>query len=52
LTADVRQFADALMAERGVHHGQLNLIALKPDHTHTHSHTHDGQPHSHFGPSS
>ncbi|WP_225780901.1 nickel-responsive transcriptional regulator NikR [Xenophilus sp. Marseille-Q4582] len=22
----VRQFADALMAERGVHHGQLNLV--------------------------
>lgn len=28
-TAEVRQFADALMAERGVRHGKLNLIALE-----------------------
>ena len=27
-TAAVRQFADALTAERGVRHGQLNVIAL------------------------
>lgn len=50
LTEDVRRFADALMAERGVHHGQLNLIALKADHPHTH--THDGKPHIHYGPAS
>ena len=33
-TAEVRQFADALMAERGVRHGKLNLIALEPEHHH------------------
>jgi CopG family nickel-responsive transcriptional regulator len=36
-TESVRRFADALMAERGVRHGQLNLIAVeveKGQHTH------------------
>ncbi len=28
-TAEVRRFADALVAESGVRHGQLNLVALK-----------------------
>ena len=30
-TAAVRQFADALVAERGVRHGQLNLIDVEID---------------------
>jgi CopG family nickel-responsive transcriptional regulator len=41
--AAVRKFADALMAERGVRHGKLNVIALEPDHGHAHgtrSHAH------------
>jgi CopG family nickel-responsive transcriptional regulator len=29
--ADVRRFADALAAERGVHHGKLNLVSLEAD---------------------
>jgi CopG family nickel-responsive transcriptional regulator len=29
----VREFADSLMAERGVHHGQLNLVMTAPDTT-------------------
>jgi len=48
LTANVRQFADALMAERGVHHGQLNLISLQAEFQHTHQD--DEQPHVHYGP--
>ena len=45
-TAEVRQFADALMAERGVRHGQLNVIALEAEHHHAHdeqgaAHVHD-----------
>lgn len=48
LTADVRQFADALMAESGVRHGQLNIIALEPVEPHTHG-AH-GAPHVHYRP--
>ena len=36
-TDAVREFADAVMAERGVHHGKLNLIAVdvhEPHHVH------------------
>lgn len=42
-TVLVRDFANALIAERGVRHGQLNLVAVALDdhHTHPHSHTHD-----------
>ena len=37
-TAQVRKFADALIAERGVRHGQLNLIAAEEDgRSHIHS---------------
>src|SRR5208283_2844868 len=42
----VRQFADQIVAETGVRHGQLNLINVelsKP-------HTHDGSTHRHFKP--
>ncbi len=43
----VRRFADTLMAERGVHHGQLNVVMVKPGeqpvdtHGHHHPHRHD-----------
>ncbi len=42
-TADVRRFADSLCAERGVHHGKLNLISVE---THQ-SHHHGGEAASH-----
>jgi len=52
-TSAVRAFADALMAERGVRHGQLNVVAVEvdhsPEHTHTHTHPHP-HPHSHEQP--
>lgn len=50
-TAVVRDFANALMAERGVRHGQINLVAVEVDdhHSHPHSHTHDsGMVHDHI----
>jgi CopG family transcriptional regulator, nickel-responsive regulator len=37
-TAAVRGFADALQAERGVRHGQLNLIPADVDEHHPHVH--------------
>lgn len=39
-TQAVRQFSDALIAERGVRHGQLNLIpvAVNSGYRHVHSH--------------
>ena len=50
LTADVRRFADALMAERGVRHGQLNLIALEPEPERAHTHDAQGEAHVHYRP--
>ena len=47
-TVAVRQFADALIAERGVRHGQLNQIALEGEFAHRHSH--DDTPHVHQRP--
>ena len=41
-----REFADDIIAETGVRHGQLNLISVdfgKP-------HTHGGSPHRHLKP--
>ncbi len=42
-TASVRAFSDVLIAERGVRHGQLNLVAVEigDGHTHAHAHHHD-----------
>jgi CopG family transcriptional regulator, nickel-responsive regulator len=48
LTADVRRFADAMMAERGVRHGKLNLIALEAEHHHAHDD--HGEAHVHYRP--
>lgn len=47
-TAHVRSFAESLIAERGVRHGQLNLVPVDMDmqqhhhgeHAHSHSHVH------------
>jgi CopG family nickel-responsive transcriptional regulator len=46
-TAAVRKFANALQAERGVRHGQLNLISVDPGKAHHGPgvHHHHGQPH-------
>ena len=45
--AEVRTFADRLIAERGVRHGRLNVIALEADHGHTHG---AGHRHVHYHP--
>jgi CopG family nickel-responsive transcriptional regulator len=47
-TGEVRQFADALMAESGVRHGRLNLITLEAEHHHAHDP--HGAPHVHYRP--
>jgi CopG family nickel-responsive transcriptional regulator len=57
-TSAVRAFSDALIAERGVRHGQLNLVAVEVDggHSHPHEHHHDpatgdaGHSHIHLKP--
>jgi len=48
-TVIVSGLADAICAERGVHHGHLNLVSVvehlphahAPDHAHEHEHEHD-----------
>lgn len=47
-TTLVRRFAGTLMAERGVRHGQLNLIALEAEHHHAHDD--QGEEHVHYRP--
>jgi len=47
-TAEVRRFADALVAERGVRHGSLNVVALEAEQHHAH-HDH-GEAHVHYRP--
>ncbi len=47
-TAEVRQFADLLMAESGVRHGKLNVITLEAEHSH--SHDEQGSAHLHYRP--
>ena len=48
LTADVQRFADAMMAESGVRHGQLNIISLQAEHHHAHDE--HSEAHTHFRP--
>lgn len=48
LTAEVRQFAEALIAERGVRHGKLNVIALEAVSHHVHDER--DQAHVHYRP--
>ena len=45
----VRAFADRVCAERGVHHGKLNLISAEPHHSHRHGA--QLEPHVHLKPS-
>ena len=47
-TTEVRQFADALIAERGVRHGKLNVIALEAEQHHAHDE--HGESHVHYRP--
>jgi CopG family nickel-responsive transcriptional regulator len=44
--AQVQQFAASIMAERGVRHGQLNLVSVELGK----SHSHGGAPHRHLKP--
>jgi len=37
-TAALQRFADAVCAERGVHHGQVNLVAVDVHHPQAHRH--------------
>lgn len=39
-TKQVQSFSDALIAERGVRHRQLNLISVEKDAGHRHTHSH------------
>ena len=43
----VRNFANALAAERGVRHGQLNVVMVEQTRAHDHG---DGKPHTHLKP--
>ncbi len=45
----VQTFADRLIAERGVRHGQLNLVTADLDAPHTHAHGEGGR-HRHLKP--
>jgi CopG family nickel-responsive transcriptional regulator len=36
-TAEVQRFADAVCAERGVHHGKVNVIGVETHHAHSHA---------------
>lgn len=57
-TAAVRRFSDALVAERGVHHGRLNLITVdvagagtvRYAHADPHAHKHSLGSHDHSHP--
>lgn len=39
-TVVVRRFADTMIAERGVRHGQINLVPVDVDAGHPHTHDH------------
>ena len=48
-TVAVRAFADALMAERGVRHGSLNLVSVEADQSrHAHGYAPAGRARSHL----
>lgn len=48
LTTAVRHFADSLIAESGVRHGKLNVIALEAERHHAHGE--HGEAHVHYRP--
>ena len=43
----VQAFSDRLVAERGVRHGQLNVVTVEPGRAHRHG---DSAPHTHLRP--
>lgn len=43
-TAAVRRFGEAVMTERGVRHGQINIVPVSLEEEHAHGHDH---PHGH-----
>jgi len=48
-TFAVRSFSDALVAERGVRHGSLNLVSVEVDKgSHSHGYAPKGRAHSHL----
>jgi CopG family nickel-responsive transcriptional regulator len=48
---EVQGFADRLVAERGVKHGQLNVVTAELGRRHAHAHDHGkGEPHLHLKP--
>ena len=48
---EVQTFADRLIAERGVRHGQLNVVTADLGQQHRHAHDHGrGEPHRHLKP--
>ena len=52
-TSQVRAFADALVAERGVRHGQLNVVSVEVDqgrHAHGYAPAGRASPHLHLKP--
>lgn len=52
-TASVRAFADALIAERGVRHGQVNVVSVEVDqgrHSHGYAPRGKATPHLHLKP--
>jgi len=49
-TQAVRRFADSVCAERGVHHGKLNLISVEQHQPHRHDHRAKGATHVHLKP--
>lgn len=54
-TAQVRAFAEALIAERGVRHGSLNVVSVDIDqgsHSHGYAPRGKGTPHLHLKPKS
>ena len=53
-TAEVKRFSQALIAERGVRHGQVNLVPVEVGRPHehrreitAHEHTHEHDDHAH-----
>lgn len=44
---EIRSFANAVMAERGVRHGKLNMVPVDVSES---SHSHGGHPHTHSRP--
>jgi CopG family nickel-responsive transcriptional regulator len=49
-TAAVLALADAICAERGVHHGKLNLVTVEVHQPHMHGKDTGSAPHVHFKP--